>query len=48
MPIPIPKASEEMDAFIQRCMADEVMVTEFPNEKQRLAVCAVQWSRKNY
>lgn len=48
MPIPIPKASEEMDTFIERCMADEVMVTEFPNEKQRLAICAVQWSTKSY
>ena len=48
MPIPIPKASEEMDTFIERCMTDEVMVTEFPNEKQRLAICAVQWSRKSY
>jgi len=48
MPIPIPKASEEMDDFIARCMSDDIMKTEFPNEEQRLAICAVQWSRKSY
>ena len=48
MPIPIPKASEEMDDFIARCMSNETMNKEFPNEEQRLAICAVQWSRKSY
>jgi len=48
MPIPIPKASEEMDDFIPRCMSDQTMNKEFPNEEQRLAICAVQWSRKSY
>lgn len=40
MPIPTPKFGEENVDFIDRCMSDEVMKKEYPNEKQRLAVCA--------
>jgi hypothetical protein len=38
--MPIPKSKEKPEAFINRCMADAVMIKEYPNEKQRLAVCA--------
>jgi len=40
MPIPKPNNNEKPEAFINRCMADAVMIQEYPNEKQRLAVCA--------
>ena len=40
MPIPKPNSSENPNAFINRCMADAVMIQEYPNEQQRLAVCA--------
>jgi len=45
MPIPRPKEQEERDEFIDRCMSDETMKKEYPNEKQRLAVCASQLKR---
>lgn len=38
--IPKPKPNEEHVDFISRCMSDEIMLSEYPNEKQRLAVCA--------
>ena len=47
MPIPKPKPSESNQAFINRCMNDEVMNSEFPNENQRYAVCNSQID-KNY
>jgi len=40
MPIPKPNNNENPEAFINRCMADAVMIQEYPNEQQRLAVCA--------
>jgi hypothetical protein len=46
MPIPKAKPREKRKAYIDRCMSDEVMQKEYPNEQQRLAVCAVQWSQK--
>lgn len=42
MPLPYPKPNENEDQFISRCMADERMVTEFPDEAQRFAVCKRQ------
>lgn len=38
--IPKPKFGEEHVDFISRCISDEVMLSEYPNEQQRLAVCA--------
>jgi len=40
MPIPKPNLGEHTDHFIERCMSDDKMVSEYPNEDQRLAVCA--------
>jgi len=42
VPIPRPTSSETEQEFIDRCMSDSVMVSEFPDEDQRLAVCTVQ------
>ena len=42
MPIPRPTSSETEKDFIKRCMSDSVMVSEFPDVDQRLAVCKVQ------
>jgi HK97 family phage prohead protease len=49
MPIPKPKKNESHDDFIDRCMSDEVMVKEYDDSDQRLAVCETQWdnSRDN-
>lgn len=43
MPIPKPKDNETQKEFIQRCMADETMISEFPDEKQRYAICMTQF-----
>ena len=42
MPIPKPQTSETHNEFIQRCMSDDVMVNEYPDEEQRYAVCNAQ------
>lgn len=46
MPIPKPEANEEKEKFIERCMADDVMNSEYPDEKQRYAVCQTAWDEK--
>jgi len=42
MPIPIPNPNETRNDFISRCMADSVMVEDYPDEDQRFAVCNQQ------
>jgi len=39
MPIPKPKGSEIEQEFMSRCMADDKMNNEFPQQEQRVAVC---------
>ncbi len=46
MPLPKPKTGEDKDKFVSRCMSNSVMKTDFPNNKQRLAVCFSQFSKK--
>jgi H+/Cl- antiporter ClcA len=46
MPIPSPKNQEKQSDFISRCVSTPVMVKDFPNEQQRLAVCYLQWKNK--
>jgi hypothetical protein len=43
MPIPKPTPKEDQKSFMQRCTSDDVMVKEYPNKQQRIAVCFVQW-----
>ena len=40
MPIPSPKPGEGEKTYIPRCMS--ALKNEFPNRKQRLAVCYTQ------
>jgi hypothetical protein len=42
MPIPVPTADETDQDFLERCMGDTVMVDEFPEDQQRMAVCSIQ------
>ena len=42
MPLPQRKPGEPHDEFIERCMADPVMVKEFPDAAQRRGVCQRQ------
>jgi len=46
MPLPKPNDGETKDEFIDRCMADETMQEEFPDESQRYAVCLAQWDER--
>jgi hypothetical protein len=45
MPIPNPKKSEKEGDFVSRCMGDETMNKEFPDQKQRAAVCYSQFKK---
>ena len=46
MPLPKRTPTETQDKFMERCMKSPVMIQEFPDEKQRLAVCAYQWRKQ--
>jgi lambda family phage portal protein len=41
--MPTPEGKEEQEDFYDRCMADDTMNAEYPDSKQRFAVCRVQW-----
>lgn len=43
MPMPSPQRNEKRDKFLDRCMGDGVMVSEYPDEEQRYAICNKQW-----
>lgn len=42
MPIPKRKQNEDNQKFISRCMTNETMKKEYPDNKQRIAVCLSQ------
>lgn len=42
MPLPTRNLGEKKEEFIQRCLGDDVMKAEYPDIKQRLAVCNQQ------
>lgn len=46
MPIPKPKIDESQKDFMNRCMGDDTMNKEYPDGKQRAAVCSTQWKNK--
>jgi len=46
MPIPQPTKDETQDEFIGRCMEDKTMNDEYPDQKQRLAICFSQWKKE--
>tara|TARA_Y100000310_G_scaffold201380_1_gene201457 strand:- start:3 stop:728 length:726 start_codon:yes stop_codon:yes gene_type:complete len=41
--MPTPHDDEEQDQFIHRCMSDDTMKTDIPENNVRLAVCFRQW-----
>ena len=45
MPIPKPKKGQKEQEYMSRCMGDETMKKEFPDQKQRVAVCLTQVRR---
>ena len=42
MPLPKRNPGEKKDEFITRCISDSKMISEFPDKKQRAAVCYQQ------
>lgn len=42
MPIPSKKEDEDKQVFIGRCMGDKTMKKEYPDSKQRVAICLGQ------
>jgi len=42
MPLPLRNRDESREDFIQRCLGDATMKAEFPNVKQRIAICNQQ------
>jgi len=46
MPLPTPQKGEGKPDFLERCMGDDIMVTDYDDEKQRYAVCNSLWKNK--
>lgn len=46
MPIPSRKQNEQKDKFVSRCMSNETMKKEYPDTKQRVAICIGQTKTK--
>jgi phage head maturation protease len=42
-PIPSPRTGESQQDFMSRCMGNDVMNEDFPEQEQRSAVCMRQW-----
>lgn len=42
MPIPKRNEDEQKDAFVSRCMGNETMKKEYPDQQQRVAICIQQ------
>lgn len=42
MPIPKPNQNEDKTKFVARCMGNETMKKEYPDSKQRVAICLGQ------
>jgi len=42
MPVPSPENNEDKQKFVQRCMGNETMKKEYPDGKQRVAICLGQ------
>ena len=42
MPIPKPEKNEDKDKFVSRCMSNEKMKQEYPDNQQRIAICLGQ------
>lgn len=47
MPIPTPSKDETQSDFISRCAGDTAMNKDYPDTKQRVAICYSQWKNKD-
>lgn len=46
MPLPKPRDGESRSEFVERCMVDDVTISEFNTINQRYAVCNDLYSEK--
>jgi hypothetical protein len=46
MPIPEKRKNEDRQKFVARCMGDETMKKDYPDNKQRIAICLGQARQK--
>ena len=46
MPLPKKKKEESRSVFMSRCISGDKMKKEFPDIKQRIAVCLSQYKNK--
>ncbi len=44
--MPTPRADETRDEYMGRCMGDDKMLSEYPENDQRAAVCNAYWDRR--
>jgi hypothetical protein len=47
MPMPKPQKGEKKEDFVARFMGNETMVKDYPDEKQRYAICMQEWKDKS-
>ena len=47
MPIPKPTTNESEDEFISRCMGDDTMNEDYPDQEQRSGVCFSTWRNRD-
>ena len=47
MPLYYPVIAKSQSEHIHKCMSDSQMVKEFPDNRQRLAVCNSLWEKSN-
>lgn len=45
MPLPTPKGKEKRGDFVSRCIGDKTTAKDFPDQKQRIAICYSQWEK---
>lgn len=45
MPLPKPNNKEKKSEFVSRCIGDNQTNKDFPDQKQRIAVCYSQWEK---
>ncbi len=46
MPLPKPKKNEDKTKFLDRCIKNNTIKTEYPDINKRIAVCNTQWKNK--
>jgi hypothetical protein len=45
MPLPKPGKQEKRSEFVSRCIGDKQTFKDFPDQKQRIAICYTQWDQ---